>query len=340
MLHAIFRKNIYIIALVSALFLGACSKQNQLEKDLEAYADRLESFTGIVVDDVDNRYSLNLAPKTSLKQDVPDFTINLREFYAFNECSLNQLVAQRNTALGKMQLPSARFAYETQLIAQMRACADFLRSADGKNEELVNKLESWTITKQASLPLVWANLITQSNETYGMLSKSSGFIQGNASDDFQGTKQALRYLISSKTEHPVDLSALEGHLQQLDNSNLLSKKWRSQLLVKRQLDAMSALLTQYLQTNTCNTPAQEKDLNIMRNIFTLFFAEKIQPVGGELNRYHYQLSPIIAELLAIHDWPESFSSFVKTHHFVEHEEYKASMQKHIELWQSLFRRCG
>jgi hypothetical protein len=320
------------------MLIAACNDHKKIANDIEDYRERLQSYTQIELETTPLELDLQAPNKQSLKIDIPRLSINLREFYAFNNCSLNQLVAQRNTALGKMQLPSSRYAYESELIIELSACLKSLSSADGQTQ-LIERLEQWIDVKDEQLPIAWTNLLTQSSETYKHLIASSGFISGNSDDNFQATKQALAFLLRSKDDHPVDITELELHLKQLDKTALIARLWRTQLLVTQELNNISLLLSTFLTNNSCSTLQDKESIDVMRNIFRIFFAERIQPVASQLNKYHYQLSPIINEIAGVTNLPTAFSNYLLNHTGTNNEAYTQAMSEHISLWQQIFTRC-
>jgi hypothetical protein len=331
------KRHVFIFSIAIIFALSACSKHNKIADDLEAYSQRLQSYTGIELPPDSAVLSLRAPSKSMFKQNVVEITINLREFYAFQECALNQLVAQRNTALGKMQMPSARYAYESQLVLALKQCEQLLMGTG--EAALIVKLNKWTNEKEKQLPISWANLITQSDEVYKHLSSNNGFISAQANDNFIFSKQALNFLLSSRTTHPVNLTELEHHLQQLAYSPLIARAWRTQLLITNKLNHLTPLLIEYLQNNQCQTLPEKQSIEIMQNIFRKFFAENIQALAGELNKYHYQLSPLIEQLIASSYFNSSFKNYLSQHNTENYNVYKQSMQKHIELWQDIFALC-
>jgi len=322
-----------------AVALGtACSEHTKITSDLDNYSQRLQSYTGITLSEENFSYNLQPPAKNELKHDIPEITINLREFYALNDCALHQLIAERNTALGKMQLPSGRYAYESALLVELKQCVQSLQSKPEK-QAISEKLIEWTTLKQQQLPLVWANLITQSTEVFAHFTNANNFISGTPSDNFQSTKQALKFILDSETEHPVNISELELHLQQLANSPLLARQWRTQLLISQKLDHISPLLAEYVETNQCKTLTEKKGIQIMQNIFRKLFADTIQPLAGELNRYHYQLGPYIEQLTLSPHFVNSFGDYLRRHNQYNYQIYRKSMDTHIKLWQEIFSRC-
>lgn len=326
--------------LIFLLLCVACSKHDQIEKDITAYKKRLQSFTGLSIDEQANKYDLSAPKKKSMQTEIEATFIALREFYAFKNCELNTLVAQRNTALGKTQLPSTRFVYEKTLIKQLSLCKEELIGNQTKpQEQLIQKLDLWLAIKQAQLPLVWSNMLTQSEESYLHLSQSRGFISGTGADNLFETRQAWRYLASALNED-IDSEILEQHLFNLEQSRLMAKIWQTQQLIIRELPLIDKLLSDFINQNTCQTLRQKEDIKIMQNIFTLFFAQKIQQVGGELNRYHYQLQPILHGIANHPNIAASLQSYLQFHLTQEHERYRKSMQNHISLWQEIFALCS
>jgi len=333
--------NLFVLSLVASL--SGCSKHLQIERDLQAYSERLQDFTDVSSQALTRPILLqdSLPPKTSLEYQLPPLQINLREFYAFSDCSLNTLVAQRNTGLGKMQLPSSRFLYETQLLSEFENCRALLFD-DEESAKVLPKLAAWETEKRAQYPKVWSNFISQSNEISLHISVASDFIAGQAEDNFQSVKQAWVYIANTyNSQNSVDISAsdLEYHLQSLEQSRLLARIFKTQDLIRRYLDATSPILETFLQVNPCSTPQQEEDVVIMRNIFTLFFAQKIQSVAGELNKYVYQLAPIIEKLTQVESLPQAYVDYLQRHLIHQHKAYKDSMHNHIVLWQSIFASC-
>ena len=62
----------------------------------------------------------------NLKQHIPDTKIKLFEFYDLKQCQLYTLIAERNTSLGKLQLPSRRYLYERKLIKPIKKPVIFI----------------------------------------------------------------------------------------------------------------------------------------------------------------------------------------------------------------------
>lgn len=335
------KRIVLLVTLVCGL--SACSKHQQISNDIDAYTERLSAFTGISVSKPQINASLMAPKKSELQKPVEQVSINLREFYAFKQCALNQLIAERNTALGKMQQPSSRYIYERELINELAACRRVLEASEQNEDEksqLIAKLSEWQELKERALPAVWANFISQSDEIYSSMTQAQDFIAAAPSDNFQATRQAWQFLATSFESQTLNSTALENHLKELENARLLARMWRTQSYISAQLDAVSPLLEEYLTQNQCSDRKQEDDIKIMTNIFSIFFADKIQALAAELNKYHYQLSPLLEQLVSTSFLPKALSDYIQLQIGTNHEQYKQSMQRHIKLWQEIFARCA
>ncbi len=325
-----------VCVLPGILFLlAACSKNSAIENTLVEMNERLVSYT-----EIENSLALNLAEleppaRSALRLDIENVSINLREFYALNQCNLAKLIAERNTALGKTQLPSIRFAYEHRLLDELYTCERQLDDA----HRMKAKLGEWLVTKQKNLPRVYANLITQSKETNIAFTLPSGYISGTESDNFLETKMAIDALTTSPESYGFDVKNLEHHLRVLEKARLIANMWNTQNLLIEALPQITSVLKAYQLKNNCATASQREELRVMQNIYKIFFAEKVQPIVSQLNKYHYQISPSLIELAQMPALPENFVDYIKRHNVEQHQQYRTVLSDHISEWQKVFNMC-
>lgn len=325
------------IALLTCMlcFLLSCSPRSAIEDTLNDMHERLVSFTGINNTLEITTTQLSAPSKQQFKLNIEEVLINLREFYALDECQLTKLVAERNTALGKTQLPSVRFAYEKALLTALQECVDQV----GPSHRMHDKLTEWLMIKQHNLPLAYANFITQSDESYKAITLPSGFITGDHKDSFAESALAINALVKAPDALVVDLNALENHLKLIGNTRLIANMWSTQSLFIDALPQITSLLKTYQQLNTCDTRAQRDEIKIMQNIFKLFFADKVQPLASQLNKYQYRIGPLLNKLIDMPHFPANYVAYVSMHNNEQHERYRQVMSEHIKEWQNIFRLC-
>ena len=312
-----------------------CDSSHTLQTHLQDYQQRMANVLNV---DSPNRLTISLPPYPSLrelKRDIPATSIKLFEFYKLQHCELYSLVAERNTSLGNLQLPSTRYIYESHLIDALKQC--LIDTTDTKIRE---QLESWQQAKTQQLPLVWADLIQLSKELKQGFSANFGLIKGNEKDGLSQSKIALNYLIQIEQVRQIDSAELEQHLQYLMNNPLPAKLWLSQLTLSEHLKQSTEWLLLHTKNLQCSGTGSNKKMEYLTNVFQQFFIEKIQPIGSQINHYQYQLSPILEKMLAHPNLSPTFKNYINASNQQGFENYQKAMQQHIYFWQDLFKRCN
>lgn len=321
-----------LLYLCSILLLG-CGKNNQLSRDYDTYQQRLANVLDASVPDAPQVHSTAFPSPSELRINNEQLSIKLTEFYALRDCSVGTLIAERNTALGKIQLPSQRYVYEVKLLQGLKDC-----SQRHKDKELNEKLAQWTAHKNRSLPLAWANLVQNSEEMKHALSLSKGFISTHEGDNFAAFLQALRAIVNLK-QAPSSLSEkIEGDLRLIKTSPVLAKMWKTQNYLAMRLHQSNLWLEEHLRGLSCDHPSKQKQIKHLENIFTRYFVEQIQVVGAKLIDYNYKLKPVLDKLENDPHLDATFKQFIKSNrsNFII---YQQKMTEHIDVWKTVFSRC-
>jgi hypothetical protein len=286
--------------LTGLLLLSGCTNQSYLESTMTEYTTRLERVLEVNFT-IENQIRTPFPSQVKLRVDVPGIEINLREFYAIKHCRLAALVAQRNSALGKAQLPSQRFLYEHKLLKAFDECAQDIAEL---KPELSAKLRAFEQQKQALFPLSWAKLIQQSQESYSAFKRKNGYIEPDKKNDYAQAIQDWRFLyeISHPTySFPVPDVAdeyLENTLKRIGNTRLPATLSASQDYFRHALEMMNKDLQTSLDTVQCKNGKASQKAEILRNVFVMFFVEELQPLGSLINQLHYDSQPVLANIAA------------------------------------------
>lgn len=324
-----------LFILLAIIFVSGCDSSHSLQKHLDDYQARMANVLDIEYQD---NLTISLPPYPSIKdlqQEIPATTIKLFEFYNLKHCELYSLVAQRNTSLGNLQLPSTRYIYERHLIDALQKCL-----IDTTDVKLRDKLLDWQHTKTQQLPMVWADLIQLSSEIKQGLSSNFGLIEGNEQDGLNQAKLALNYLVQIGQNQQVSSADLEQSLKNLMNNPLPAKLWLSQLTLSEYLSRSTKWLKQHTADLKCPSNGTEKKIEYLTNVFQQFFIERIQPIASQINHYQYQLSPIFEKLATHPNLSPSFKEYINHFNQQGFENYQVAMQQHIHFWQYLFKRCN
>lgn len=326
------------LLLLSVLSLSGCWFDSGLTGQLDEYRTRLarvtdSEFSALQDDDAS---VLRFPAAGQLYQKVAPFNVNLRQFYQLQNCELGALVAQRNTAVGKTAQPSQRFIYEDALLDALDNCRAHL--AD--NPQLASQLTDWLTAKQAQRPALWANLVQTSEETRAAFSRPDTLLSKNDNRDAGVSVSALQFLAGLKNNRQQSLDTLEQELKYLDSSRLPAKIWRTQAVITSHLNTLTSQLRPVLSEQACPAGKASDQVEILRNVFYLFFIEQVQPVGSVLNQYHYRLMPVWQAWLDDPALAESFRAYLHQHAVEGFAAYQQAIHAHVSLWQELFARCN
>ena len=285
-----------------------------------------------------------------LGNNVNPLNINIREFYAIQDCELGRIVAERNTALGKTQLPSQRLQYEHRLLNVLANCEARLQAADNP---IASTVAEWRKQKQAQYQSVWANVVQTSTEMKLGLSMAGSPLQASENKDAKATVNALNFINglaeTLKQKNAVDTNVeasannngeLEQQLQIIASSRLPAKLWQTQAILNNRLAFLNQVLAPALNNVKCENGIDSDKATILRNVFYLYFIEEIQPIASTLNNYHYQLQPLWEQWAGNTALSAPFKAHIRTHAVDNFTQYSATMKAHVTLWQNFLGRCN
>lgn len=345
--NLIFNRNIMLLLSIPLLITG-CFGSKTLEDSLEDYHARLA-----YVLDVSLRYetkvSLDALPDTStLKHNIEGVNINLREFYALQDCELGRIVALRNTALGKSQLPSQRFSYESALLHALSSCIDTVKNRD---KALAATLGNWYKQKHDDFVKNWANLIQTSQEVRVALSTPARLLNVDSNRDALASINSLYYIDALFPEKlaegaegarvpPISSSELEQQLSIIRSARLPASVWQTQHTLATSLSRLTAALKPELLHVSCPNGRASEKAKILRNVFYLFFIEEIQPIGSLTNQFHYKLLPLWESWAANTALHPDFRAYITRYSEMGFASYHKAMQEHVALWQQFLGTCN
>lgn len=334
---------------VGLFTLLGCFGGGTVKQSIEDYAARLSRVLDVSLPDSFNEKITiplpKLADSATLKHNIEGVSINLREFYALQDCELGTVVAERNTSLGKSQLPSQRLAYESKLLTALKNCEAALAkdgSTDQNNAALAATIASWRKQKSQDYSKTWANLIQGSQELRLALNTPERLMSVENNKDALSSVNALYYLdsLNNKNERPIDSSELEQQLQIIRSARLPATVWHTQQTLTQNLSLLTSMLASELDAVNCPEGRASDKAKILRNVFYLFFIEQIQPVGSLVNQYHYKLAPLWEDWLAQPLLHKEFKRYIKQQTQDGFTEYSNAMKAHVNLWQNFLGRCN
>ena len=360
---------------VAIFALLGCFGGSTVKQSIDDYAARLSRVLDTPLPDSFNDKITTPLPKladsATLKQAIEGVNINLREFYALQDCELGTVVAERNTSLGKSQLPSQRLVYESKLLNVLNSCEAALtkeNKSNQRNAALAATIASWREQKTQDYSKTWANLVQGSQELRLALNTPERLFSVENNKDALSSVNALYYISSlsnkglllsdmyssntassdteteatneNNSERIIESSELEQQLKIIRSARLPATLWHTQQTLTQNLSLLTNMLETELDAVSCPEGRASDKAKILRNVFYLFFIEEIQPVGSLVNQYHYKLAPLWEDWLAQPSLHEEFKRYIRQQSQDGFNQYSSVMKAHVNLWQGFLGRCN
>ena len=363
-----------VISVAMFALLG-CFGGSTVKQSIDDYAARLSRVLDTPLPDSFNDKITTPLPKladsATLKHAIEGVNINLREFYALQDCELGTVVAERNTSLGKSQLPSQRLVYESKLLNVLKSCEAALTKENEsyqRNAALAATIASWREQKTQDYSKTWANLVQGSQELRLALNTPERLFSVENNKDALSSVNALYYINSlsnkglllsdmyssntassdteteatneNNSESIIESSELEQQLKIIRSARLPATLWHTQQTLTQNLSLLTDMLETELDAVSCPEGRASDKAKILRNVFYLFFIEEIQPVGSLVNQYHYKLAPLWEDWLAQPSLHEEFKRYIRQQSQDGFNQYSSAMKAHVNLWQGFLGRCN
>ena len=363
-----------VISVAMFALLG-CFGGSTVKQSIDDYAARLSRVLDTPLPDSFNDKITTPLPKladsATLKHAIEGVNINLREFYALQDCELGTVVAERNTSLGKSQLPSQRLVYESKLLNVLNSCEAALtkeNESNQRNAALAATIASWREQKTQDYSKTWANLVQGSQELRLALNTPERLFSVENNRDALSSVNALYYINSlsnkelllsdmyssntassdteteatneNNSESIIESSELEQQLKIIRSARLPATLWHTQQTLTQNLSLLTDMLETELDAVSCPEGRASDKAKILRNVFYLFFIEEIQPVGSLVNQYHYKLAPLWEDWLAQPSLHEEFKRYIRQQSQDGFNQYSSAMKAHVNLWQGFLGRCN
>ena len=363
-----------VISVAMFALLG-CFGGSTVKQSIDDYAARLSRVLDTPLPDSFNDKITTPLPKladsATLKQAIEGVNINLREFYALQDCELGTVVAERNTSLGKSQLPSQRLVYESKLLNVLNSCEAALtkeNKSNQRNAALAATIASWREQKTQDYSKTWANLVQGSQELRLALNTPERLFSVENNKDALSSVNALYYINSlsnkelllsdmyssntassdteteatneNNSERIIESSELEQQLKIIRSARLPATLWHTQQTLTQNLSLLTNMLETELDAVSCPEGRASDKAKILRNVFYLFFIEEIQPVGSLVNQYHYKLEPLWEDWLAQPSLHKEFKRYIRQQSQDGFIQYSSAMKAHVNLWQGFLGRCN
>lgn len=303
--------------------LSGCKSSIQLPTIFDDYLTRLGRVLNSAPPKLAPTAPPSLPRKRELQLELTDIRMGLLESYQLKQCGLFDLIAERNSILGKVADRFSRFDYEIAFLAGLERCI----TDKHIDSLLISDLEQIKFQKRNNIHKLWHNILFVSN---AMRAQKQANQWINPDIDTSRVVSAFSLLqqnntaIISKQWHSI--TPIIDLQETLEKEPVIGRLHYSLLNLSHDFEALNAYLRDEFPKVVCTQGRDRTQYRYLNNVLTTVFIERLQPNIAKLDRIYYQLAPYL-DKLAINELKVSHQRF---HHVVA---------EHIALWQTLRSRC-
>jgi len=285
-----------------------------------------------------------------LKQQQEELSISLVDFFSLGDCDLQELIAERNNALGRVMAPSKKLIYEHQFLLRAKRCMSVLKTDSVTNAALIDELKKAIAVKQRNRPINFWNATFASPEFADLFSLANAPRANNAS-----VHAALDALNSISSFYPMFgrediLIDLEPGYQALGASKAIGAVLKRLNRFTFILNATSAALenrTLSIESGR-STAGESKEIALqLVRIFKSYYIKRIQPEIAQYNNYANLLFPALQKLIELPelDGTEAFQTYYNhqlspTGDSTVLAQFREATLRHSRAWQVVLDECG
>lgn len=271
----------------------------------------------------------NLPRKRELFLTIPSVSLGLLDSYQLRQCGLFNLIAEKNSVLGKVADEFRNYDYQVALLEGIGKC---LASSD-LNVDVYKLLESIEQQKIAQFPKHQWNLIFASQAMQTQL-RSRQWLPKGTSAQVNDVADALRYLEHS-LEAPLSTIPVVKIQEVLEKQPVLGDLRYSLANAAFQLTQITEQLERYDHKILCGKQRDLTRFRHLNNVFEQQFVARVQPYMAQLDGYYQQVSSRLS----------IFKPQPTLHPYVfpleeSHKAFRLATLQHVDYWKQLFQRCG
>ena len=327
-------------AAIALIAVAACAPiENSLQIQVRDYNERLMRVLDESVAQPAMSSSLPRLPRVrDLVMTLETGSVNPIEYLQLGDCELQNLIAKRNSSLGKLALPSQRLVYELNFLRLSGDC-----QAQLNDQELSAYLQEVTEKKRELLPsLIWQ--ATLGSKEFRELWKYRKLSELPALDpQVELTLSRLNNYIDAwlAGDYRVDSARLEAQLSIIrwGNAGEHLSQW---MIFSDELAMGTAILNSRLAKQPlCFKDMKTKVADRFHTLVRQFLIGSIQPQVARLNRDHYSLFPLLRSLegkLSIGE-PSAYTAWREQRDLLLDHSVSA-LSRHVRSLEPLLKQCG
>ena len=323
-LSSIFQK-IATLGLLSVFLVGCWDSKGDMFDEYHSRVARVQDE-----DKTTQEWQFDALPrKRKLNIDIEPISMGLLDSYQLRECGLFNLIAERNSVLGKVADPFRNFDYQVAFLNGLGDCLNHQGISSDVHQQLLNIEQQ----KRDQLAMHQWNLLYASDAMQSQL-RGSQWISEDVNLKVQRVSDALNYLNQSFNA-TITLGSITEVQETLEKQVVLGDLHYSLSVATFELNQITEQLKTFDHKIICGKQRDTTKFRHLNNVFEQQFIGIVQPYMAQLDGYYQQLAPHLSLFEAQPQLHSYTFPLVETH-----QEFRATIRQHVDYWKSLFERCG
>ncbi|WP_157980846.1 DUF3080 family protein [Pseudidiomarina homiensis] len=275
-----------------------------------------------------------------LRVQVPRISVSLLDSWRLDQCAAGQLIAQRNSALGKLEEGISRYFTDLQLTQAMKTCVTELEQAG--EAQLAKRLASALQEKRQTLAASKQLAIATDDALRHSLRFAPSTLAAPDDAAFANALASLDHVLAvlqepSQQPPQVSREQLESALEQLHQSDYLPRLWRSLHTLEAYLQQLAPLTEDLVGLAGCSSKGRPQRPEVLHTVFLKFFIAKVQPELAGYTRQGYLVNERLAQLAVISEQAALKDYIQRLMQLTD--KLNERSKGHVKPWQRFFAAC-
>lgn len=326
-----------------ALWLTACSDTPSALAPLADYQQRVANTLQREAITYQPAAYPRLPDVRTLRTKVPRISVSLLDSWRLDQCAAGQLIAQRNSALGKLEQGISRYFSDLQLTHALQTCVTELEQANAA--QLATRLRKAMHAKQQTLAASQQLAIATDDALRHTLRVAPQTLASADDAAFASNIAALDRVLGVLAEAHIQPSIvsteqkeqLEQALEQLHQSDYLPRLWRTLHTLSAYLQQLNPLVTDVATAAGCASKGRPQRAEVLHTVFLKYFIQHVQPQLAGFTRQGYVVNERLQHLTALNTHPELDAYLQQLLQLTE--RLNRESKRHVEPWQTFFKAC-
>jgi hypothetical protein len=208
------------LTIVTIMIIGSCDASVGGAYILKDYAYEIRKISGMEGETFTSRLQPYPSRRTILLK-TQDIRTNFLDFFSLDRCHLQELIAEKNSAMGRVMPDSRLLRWENLFLINIKECLGKLEQEPDPDHGFISKMDSIMTVKQANLPLVYWNATFGSLEFQNFFSLAGGTLPADIKKEtLNPIYDAFSYLaklgpVIGNQKDAIDIVLMEKYLYHL-----------------------------------------------------------------------------------------------------------------------------